>query len=155
MLLAIDLGNTNVVLGVFEGDALTVRDRVAEHLQNAACAGCHSLTDPIGLSLENFDGLGRWRDQDNGADIDASGELDGAEFEDPIGLAHAVREHPSFVPCLVQTMGRYANGRIEEWEEKALLDTLSARFVGHEYQVLPLVREFIASPLFRHAGVPN
>ena len=147
--------NVDTAIPEPSGDALTLRDRVAEHLQNASCAGCHRLTDPIGLSLENFDGLGRWRDQDNGADIDASGELDGTAFEDPMGLAHAVREHPNFVPCLVKTMGRYANGRIEEREERALLDTLEARFVGHEYQVLPLVRELIASPLFRHAGVPN
>ena len=56
--------------------------RVAEHLEDPACASCHLITDPIGLGMENFDGIGRWRDTDHGAEIDASGDLDGDCDED-------------------------------------------------------------------------
>jgi hypothetical protein len=137
------------------GEAVTLRDRVAEHLENPSCAGCHSLTDPIGLSLENFDGLGRWRDTEHGALIDATGSLDGVDFEDPVGLAHTVREHPDFSLCLIRTLARYANGRMETSAENAWVHTLDARFMDHDYRLLPMVRELVASPLFRQAGAPN
>lgn len=55
----------------------TLRERVAQHLTDPTCAGCHKLTDPIGLGLENFDAIGSWRTLDHGAEIDPRGELDG------------------------------------------------------------------------------
>ena len=54
------------------GKAQSMRDRMEEHRADPACAGCHKLMDPIGLALENFDGIGRWRTSDNGAAIDAA-----------------------------------------------------------------------------------
>jgi hypothetical protein len=134
------------------GNALTLRDRVAEHLENPSCAACHIMTDPIGLGLENFDSIGRWRDTDNGAMIDASGDLDGILFEDPIGLGTAVGEHPSLAKCLVQRMSRYAMGRFEGNEERAILRSLQERFELHGYRVKPLIMEVIMSPLFGSAG---
>jgi hypothetical protein len=137
------------------GNRLTLRDRVAEHLENPSCAGCHILTDPIGLGLETFDGLGRWRDFDNGARIDASGDLDGTDFRDAKELVTAIREHPAFAPCVVRTLARYAIGRTESRDEKAWLKTLSERFSVHDHRLIPTIRELIASPLFRQAGEPN
>ena len=58
-----------------EDDTVTLRERVAEHLEVVECAGCHNLVDPIGLALENYDGLGVWRELDNGAPIDANDAL--------------------------------------------------------------------------------
>src|SRR6185369_12443556 len=72
----------------------TVRERLTGHRANPACASCHRFMDPIGLSLENFDGAGAYRTHENGAVIDASGELDGTKFGDPVSLAQAVRNHP-------------------------------------------------------------
>ena len=81
---------------------LSVRKRLAEHRTNPACAGCHNLMDPVGLSLEKFDAIGRWRDcRSRAAPIDASGGLpDGSEFADVDGLeagvaapSGAVRRH--------------------------------------------------------------
>ncbi len=134
------------------GTTLTLRDRVKEHLENPSCAGCHSLTDPIGLALENFDGLGRWRLTDNGAPIDPSGELDGEAFADARGLGEAVKNHPAFASCLVRMLVRYANGRVETQDEEALITALTERFAGGGYRVLPLLTEIVASPLFRNAG---
>src|SRR4029079_7341509 len=53
----------------------SVRERIEEHRANPACAGCHKIMDPIGLALENFDGVGRWRTLDSGVKIDASAQL--------------------------------------------------------------------------------
>ena len=59
---------------------LTLRERTELHRTNPVCANCHKILDPIGFGLENFDAIGRWRDQDdNGEAIDASGELPGWE----------------------------------------------------------------------------
>ena len=84
---------------------------MAEHLVNPACAGCHQLTDPIGLGLENYDGIGRYRSTEYGDVIDPAGKLDGRELEDAAELAHAIRNHKEFVPCVVKVLSRYAVGR--------------------------------------------
>src|SRR4029077_16640445 len=70
----------------------TVRDRLTVHRENAAGASCHRGMDPIGLSLENFDGVGAYRTQENNVPIDATGELDGTKFNDPVSLSQTVRE---------------------------------------------------------------
>ena len=62
--------------------ARTLRERVAVHLEDQFCAGCHRLTDPIGLGFEQFDGLGHYRTREEGAEIDPSGELDESPFSD-------------------------------------------------------------------------
>jgi hypothetical protein len=137
------------------GTTLTLRERVAEHLTEPGCAACHQFTDPIGLALENFDGIGRFRERDNGERIDASGDLDGARFEDMIGLASAVREHPAFAPCMVRTLSHYAMGRVATQEERSWVSTLSDRFEGHGYRMKRLILEFIMSPLFTKVGAPQ
>ncbi len=137
------------------GTTLTLRDRVKEHLENEDCATCHLAFDPIGLALENYDAIGRWRLTDNGAPIDASGDLDGATFSDGLALGRAVREHERFGPCVVQTLVRYATGHVEVATEAAAIDALSERFAALGYRVRPLLLEIVMSPLFRLAGEPR
>ena len=68
-----------------KGKALTMRDRVAEHRANPACASCHNLMDPVGFALEKYDAIGRWRTTDEGVPVDASGALpDGSKFDGPL-----------------------------------------------------------------------
>ncbi len=70
-----------------DGKALSLRAQMEQHRSNAVCAACHARMDPIGFALENYDGVGKWRDEDAGIRIDASGRLpDGAEFSGPAGL---------------------------------------------------------------------
>jgi hypothetical protein len=145
----------NTAIPEASGNTLTLRDRVAEHLENPSCAGCHKLLDPIGLALENYDAIGRWRERDNGALIDASGELDGVSFEDPLSLSHVLREHPEFTSCLVKSVARYAIGRLSTDEETPLLDDLNARFERFGYRLKPLLLELVLSPLFYNAGAPQ
>jgi hypothetical protein len=134
-------------------DAKTLRERVASHLENPACAGCHLLTDPIGLGLENFDGIGRFREMEFDARIDPSGDLDGVEFVDAVQLGQAIRDHVSFVPCVVKMLSRYATGRMESFPEEAWLEVLYERFRIHDYGLRTLILELIMSPLFRSVGV--
>ena len=137
------------------GEAPTLRDRVAEHLENESCAGCHLLMDPIGLGLENYDGIGRWRIYDNEVEIDASGELDGELFQTPDQLAALIRNHPDFPSCLVQMMTRYAMGRVEIREELDHLDLMAERFAALGYRVRPMLLEIVTSPMFLSAGAPQ
>jgi hypothetical protein len=132
-----------------DADAPTMRDRVASHLEDPTCAACHQITDPIGLGLENFDGLGLWRDTENDVTIDASGDLDGAAFADAWELAGAVREHSSLVPCMVETLYRYANGRSIDPGEDALVDWHTQGFEVAEYRVQSLLRDIALGPGFR------
>jgi hypothetical protein len=134
------------------GEAPTLRDRVAEHLDNAACASCHRLTDPIGIGLENYDSVGRYRTHDNGVQIDPTGNLDGISFLDPRGVGAAIRAHGAFERCLVRTVTRYAIGRHETEAEEAWMTTLDERFAAHGYRMRPFLHELVQSPLFRRAS---
>ena len=71
--------NFNVVQDTNNPDYKTARERLTAHRTEPTCAGCHKIMDPIGLALENFDSSGGYRATENGAPIDASGELDGVE----------------------------------------------------------------------------
>lgn len=97
-----------------EGRVLTMRERMAEHRANPPCAGCHTLMDPIGLSLENFDAVGAWREYDGpGAKIDAAGTLlDGTAINGPVELRTALLKKPEiFVSTMAEKLMIYALGR--------------------------------------------
>ena len=134
------------------GNAPTLRDRVNEHLEVDACAACHSLTDPLGLGLENFDGLGRYRLNDNDHPIDASGDLDGATFSDASSLTQVLREHPDLGPCLTENLYRYAMGRAQAAGELELLDSLATRFKRQNNTLKSLMRDVVVSDGFRQLG---
>ena len=135
------------------GTAPTMRERVAEHLESESCAACHLMTDPIGLGLENFDGVGRYRLLDNGHMIDPTGDLDGTDFLNARELGAAVASHPDYLRCLVRTMTRYATGRVETKKElETHITTLTNRFISQGSQVQGLALDIVLSPMFRRAG---
>ena len=144
--------NANTAIPEPSPDAPTLRDRVAVHLENEDCATCHLIMDPIGLGYENFDGIGRWRDTDNGADIDTTGDLDGAEFVDAWDLADSIRQHPGTGPCVARMAYRYASGIREGRNQFGVVDTLSAFYEATGYDVYALLRAVVLSPAFRYAG---
>ena len=135
-------------------DAPTRRERLAEHRANAACAACHDQMDPIGLALENFDGVGVWRDRENGALIDASGQLDGVFYDDAVGLGEAVGEHPNLMECLVRNFYRYAGGHIETPGETRTILQLKSAFEETGF-IRELLVELLVSEGFRTAGEPQ
>ena len=144
----------NVDTTIPEGseDAPTMRERLEVHLESPSCAGCHLLTDLIGLSLENFDGMGGFRATENGAIIDVTGSLDGTDFEDAVGLGQAIADHPSFVPCLVSTLWSYANGRSVMNSEAAQLSAFASRLAHNEHRLVALLEDIVMSEAFRNVG---
>jgi hypothetical protein len=107
--------------------------------------------DLIGLGLENFDGLGQVRLKENGATIDASGDLDGAPFKDPIELGEAVAAHPDLGPCLARHLLRYASAAPETPGEDAEIKRLAYVFADQGYRLPYLLRAVALSPAFRTA----
>ena len=98
---------------------LSVRERLAEHRANSACASCHNLMDPVGFALENFDAVGRWRTLEEGEPIDAAGGLpDGSEFIGVSGLEqHILRRPELFVGTLAEKLLTFALGRGVEYTD--------------------------------------
>ena len=136
------------------GTRRTLRERVAEHLSDPSCVGCHQLTDPIGLGLENYDSIGRFRYTDNDANIDPSGELDGEPFETPVELGQRLRSHPSYAPCIIQKIVEYGIGRELVSSERTWFRALTDRFSIHGYLLQPMILEFVTSPVFMRPGAP-
>ena len=89
----------------------TARDRLTEHRNNPTCAGCHTLMDPIGLALEIFDASGVFRNMENGALIDTSGQWLGQEYSDARELTLMLKKDPTLTSCLVQRAYNYGTAR--------------------------------------------
>jgi hypothetical protein len=134
------------------GEAPTLRDRVQEHLADPSCAACHQFTDPIGLAMENFDALGRFRLQDNGHDIDPSGDLDGEEFGGFVGLANVLHEHPDFTDCFSRQVFRYATGHRRDIGENDALEVLASDFDAGGFSVQQLMLDLAWNPVFRQTA---
>jgi len=107
---------------------LTMRQRMELHRSNPTCAACHRLMDPLGFALENFDGLGQWRESiGTGGPIDASGVLpDGTKFEGPAGLREVLMsKRDMFVETFTEQLLTYALGRgVEEYDRPVLRQIL-------------------------------
>lgn len=132
--------------------ARTLRERVAVHLEDEFCAGCHGLMDPLGLALENFDGIGVYRELDNGVPVDASGELDGVEFDGFDDFVDLMAADPRYTACFVQKLNRYANSAVETPAQRNALSPLHDLFESEGFRFRALVRDYVMSPAFRRVG---
>jgi hypothetical protein len=126
-------------------EASTIREVLALHRANEECAVCHDQMDPVGLALENFDGIGKWRSADNGTPIDATGVLpDGTPLDGPGTLARAVAADSRFPACVVQQLYTYALGRGAQNADvpylTAMLDGLGAAGFSLEDAVVGIVQ---------------
>lgn len=127
----------------------TGRERINAHSSsNPVCAGCHRVTDPMGLAFENFDGAGQFRETENGALIDVSGNLDGKKFQDVAGLSQAFHDHPGLPGCLVKRMYSYATGGPTSKQDQPTLKYFTARFSSSGYKVPDLMRAIALSDAF-------
>lgn len=105
------------------GKVLTMRERMAAHRSVQPCAGCHSLMDPVGFSLENYDAVGRWRTTEEETVLDTSGSLpDGVPFTGAAGLRKALLSRPElFVNTLTEKLMTYGLGRgLESYDAAAV-----------------------------------
>ncbi|MEQ9448166.1 MAG: DUF1592 domain-containing protein, partial [Rhodospirillaceae bacterium] len=126
----------------------TARERLTAHSEEPMCAGCHKITDPMGLALERFDGVGAFRERENGAEIDTAGALDGVEFQDAAGLGHAVANHPAVTSCLVDRMLSYALGRKPARDESDWAADLRSGFADDGHDVPALMSRIASSETF-------
>lgn len=132
----------------------TARERLSAHATNAACAGCHRITDPIGLALENFDGAGQFRLTEDGAQIDASGDLDGINYTDSAGLGLALRDNPATTKCLVNRLYAYASGE-SLGSNKEWMNYLEESFASDNYRVMALLKRIANSHTFYAVRPPD
>jgi hypothetical protein len=133
----------------------TARERLTAHATHTSCAGCHKITDPIGLALEHFDGAGQFRQTEDGAQIDTSGFLDGAHYPDSRGLAQAVHDHPALPSCLVKRVYAYGTGGpVSAAKDKRILAYLTDRFKNAGYQLPQLLKTIALSDAFSEVREP-
>ena len=137
------------------GEYQTMRERLEQHMTDPSCAGCHLLMDPLGLGLENYDGIGRYRTEENGAVIDPNSELDGQSFAGAQELGALLKEHVSAPPCMVRNLFRHATGHIETSGESVELEELDVAFADSGYRMQEILVELVASPAFRLVGDPQ
>jgi hypothetical protein len=110
--------------------------------------------DPLGLTLENFDAIGKYRSTDQGQPIDVSGDLDGAKFNGSVELGQALAARPEVADCLVRSLYRYGTGHVEAASERPVLDALKSTFRTGGYHVRDLMRDIVASDGFRFVAPP-
>jgi hypothetical protein len=132
---------------------LTLRERTELHRSDPVCANCHRLLDPIGFGLENFDAIGRWRNQDeNGQPIDASGELPGGiHFSSPRELKTMIAGRlDDFSRNLVEKLLAYALCRKLEGYDEIVVDKLMGKIADDGYRMQTLVTTVVTSYPFTH-----
>jgi hypothetical protein len=112
----------------------TLRQVLESHLLNPTCAACHSLMDPIGFGMENYDAIGAYRTLDNGLPIDATGKVPtGETFNGELELAQLLAKDPAFSKCLTSKLYTYALGRKPVLDDANHLDPSTLSAIGAEF----------------------
>ncbi len=133
-----------------DGQPRSVRERMEQHRKNPACASCHMRMDPLGFSLENFDGVGKWRTTSDGAPIDPTAVLpDGTRFQGLGGLRSLLANHPEdFVRTLSEKLLSYAVGRVMDYNDLPAIRQIARESAGQNYRWSALVSAIVKSTPF-------
>jgi len=135
----------------------TIRERLAEHRKDPTCNSCHSMIDPLGFALENFDVIGAWRSVDeSGTPVDATGTtLSGAAIEGLTGLRRFLLEQPEQFPRTVtEKLFAYAMGRPLEYTDRPVVRQIVRDAGQHEYRWSSIVLGIVESSQFQLRGRP-
>ncbi len=134
----------------------TMREQMAEHRANPACATCHKIMDPIGFALENFDAVGEWRTREAGGSIDASGQLaDGTPIDGVVTLREALVRHPeNFASTLTEKLLTYGLGRGLDYYDMPVVRAIVRDSARSDYRFSAIVMGIVRSTPFqmRSAG---
>jgi hypothetical protein len=133
----------------------SLREQMAIHRESPKCSVCHKVMDPLGFGLENFDGIGRWREKEKDRPIDASGELPGGvTFRGPIELVGVLaKRQDAFRHHLSRTLLTYALGRGLEYYDDCAIDRLVEATREHGDRFSVLVNEIVRSePFLKRRG---
>jgi len=129
----------------------TIRQRLEQHRADPSCNSCHGVMDPYGFALENFDEIGKWRDQIGEAPVDATSTLlDGTEMNGPVDMRKVLLSRQvSFVMTASEKLMTYALGRKVEYNDMPALREIVRNAADHDYTISALVNGIVASPAFR------
>ena len=134
------------------GKVLAMRERMEQHRANPVCASCHRLMDPLGLALENFDAVGRWRGHmPGGIAIDASGAMpDGTPFDGPADLRGLLVRNPEqFVTVVTEKLLTYALGRGVEYYDAPAVREITRTAAEQDYGLASLIVGVVRSTPFQ------
>lgn len=133
-----------------DGQPRSLRQRMEVHRQNPACASCHQRMDPLGFALENFDALGKWRTESDGAPIDATGSLpDGTQFEGIAGLRKLMASHKEdFVRTFAEKLLAYAIGRGIELSDMPAIRKIARDAAQEDNRWSAVIWGIVTSPPF-------
>lgn len=132
------------------GGELSMREKLKQHRADPKCVACHELMDPIGLALEHFDGVGKWRDQEAGRPIDASGHIPGGKsIFGAVQLAQAIAQDRKFAHCSVEKAMIYALGRGIRGSDSQFVNAIQDAFVADDLRLHTLIKEIVKSRPFR------
>jgi len=139
--------------------ALTVRELMAKHRASPTCSSCHSIMDPLGFALENFDATGMWRDKDRfaGTTIDSAGELpDGTKINGPDDLRNALLRRPEqFVQTFVEALLTYSMGRTREYYDMPTVREIVRETRASDYKFSAIVQAIVNTDQFKMRRVPE
>ena len=139
--------------------ALTVRELMAKHRASPTCSSCHSIMDPLGFALENFDATGMWRDKDRfaGTVIDSAGELpDGTKINGPDDLRNALLRRPDqFVQTFVEALLTYSMGRTREYYDMPTVRKIVRDTAAKDYKFSAIVQAVVNTDQFKMRRVPQ
>lgn len=130
---------------------MTKRERLALHRESDGCAGCHALMDPLGLPLETFDAIGRYRTTELGLQIDPSGQFDGKPVADAREMGLAASESETVAKCLVRKFYSYALGFPERSVDRSVIEELTTTFRQSGYKLRELILALTAHDTFSTA----
>ena len=135
-----------------EGEDLSMREAMVQHRANPVCASCHSMMDPLGLSLENFDAVGRWRSRgESNEPIDASAVFpDGTEFDGVAGLRQTLLSRPEqFVGTVTEKLLTYALGRTLELYDAPTVRAIKREAAHSDYRLSSIILGIVKSSPFQ------
>jgi len=129
----------------------TMRQKMLDHRVRPDCVQCHSLMDPIGFSLENFDGIGIWRTHDGDAAVDPTGQLfDGAKIDGPAALRKWLGTYSTqFVQVVTEKLLVYALGRGVEYQDMPVVRAIARDAVRNQNRFSALVLGVVNSKPFQ------
>jgi hypothetical protein len=131
---------------------MSLRAALELHRASSSCSSCHKLMDPIGFALENYNGIGEWRTQDGGSEIDASGQLpDGTKFTGPAGLKKTLttQRRDLFASTVASKFLTYALGRGLEYYDQPAVRAIVRDCDANDYRVRDLITAIVMSTPFQ------
>jgi mono/diheme cytochrome c family protein len=128
----------------------SMRQKMLDHRVRSDCIQCHSMMDPIGFSLENFDAIALWRTTDSGTPVDPVATVfDGTKIDGPIGLRKwLVGYSDQFVEVTAEKLLTYALGRGVEYQDMPLVRSISHDAAKNGNKFSTLVLDIVKSKPF-------